>query len=511
MKSETLQDSGADLAQFIRRHPWLTAIVVFIAACVAVFFFLEWRSEKRWQRYAAEARARGVKLMAADFVRPEIPDEQNFAALPMIRRLFTGDEGGKLFFLPPVKSSKSDKSDYLLFPDGNAPPDRANPGQNPNIDLAIWRDYFHAVGFLTEKSDNPARDVLRALERFAPEFREWSEWHTRPQCRFLIDYTQGFNVRLPHLIPAQAATRMFVLRMRAHLAAGDSAAAYADFQDGLQVYRMLREEPSLIHGLVRIGTVGMLLDGLGDGLKNRTWAPAELERIQGDLAAIRLMDDWQFVLASERGSFNFTVESWLKATIRERGRMLSGNFGFLSPDRSTEITFQLCPRMVYRDNQLRKNRHVDELQARIDTGSQTLNLDGLTPSLGNGPTDIFERFHYFLFFISAGVYTSVETRFAWLEVVLDEARIACALERFRAKHGAYPEQLTELAPEFLPTLPSDLYARASFHYQRVGETSYRLYSVGENRTDDGGQRVPGVPDRKQLDAVWPYAPAPAAP
>ena len=38
-----------------------------------------------------------------------------------------------------------------------------------------------------------------------------------------------------------------------------------------------------------------------------------------------------------------------------------------------------------------------------------------------------------------------------------------------------------------------------------------IWSVGPNRTDDGGQLMPGVSERKQLDAVWPYAPAPVAP
>lgn len=507
MKAETLQDSGADLALFVRRHPWLTAIVGFIAVCVIVFFCLEWRSEKRWQRYAAEARASGTKLMPADFVRPEIPEAQNFAALPMIRRLFDGSESPKLFDLPLVKSNKLD---YERFPKGNAPPDRADPEKGPNIDLTIWRDYFYAVGFLGEKSDNVARDVLRALEHFAPEFGEWSEWRRRPQCRLPIDYAKGLNVRLPHLGPLQAAMKMFVLRMRAHLAVGDSAAAYLDFQDALQVYRMLSEEPSLIHGLVRMAIVHMLLDGLGEGLQNRTWAPAELEKIQVDLATIRLIDDWRLSLASERSGFNGIVETWLNASFRERERMVSEYFGFFSPNRAGTIAIEFCPRMVFRDNQLRNNRYTDELLARIDTVNQTVNLDGLTPSLGNGAGS-FEELHYYLFFMSTGPYRKIESRYLLVEAFLDEARVACALDRFRAKYGVYPEKLSELSPEFLTVPPIDIYARAPFHYQRVGKVSFRLYSVGANRTDEGGQLAPGVPEHKQLDAIWPYAPTTAAP
>lgn len=331
MKSETLQDSGADLALFLRRHPWLTSIVILIAVCTVIFFCLEWRSEQRWQRYAAEARAHGVKLMLTDFAQPEIPDAQNFAALPMMRKLFTEPEGAKPFHLPQAKSGGADN---LQFPKGNAPPSYGDPTKGPNIDLAIWQDYFQAAGFLAEKSSAPAHGVLQALDHFAPEFREWSEWRTRSQCHFPLVLTNPLGMHLPHVDPAHAAAKMFTLRMRAHLAVADSGAAYTDFQDALQAYRMFREEPLLVIGLVRIAILRTVLDGVGDGLKNRSWGPAELEKIQGDLAAIHLIDDWRFALASERGSFNTTVELWLNASIRERGRIIAKYFGDPAPERS---------------------------------------------------------------------------------------------------------------------------------------------------------------------------------
>jgi hypothetical protein len=300
--------------------------------------------------------------------------------------------------------------------------------------------------------------------------------------------------------------------MRAHLASGDSTAAYADFQDALQAYRLLLAEPSLISGLVRTSILHTLLDGVGDGLQHRSWTAADLERVQGDLSSIRLMDDWRSALDSERGGFNTTIDSWLNASMRERSRLVTESFGFVvRPAESTVLIFQLCPRMVFRDNQLRKNRYFDELLARIDAKSQALDIDGTTPSLGNGPVDTFERLHYFLFFMSAGVYRMAESRLISAQTVLDETRLACALERFRMKHGAYPETLAELAPEFIAAIPLDPYSHATYRYRRVGNSSFHLYGVGENRTDEGGQIAPGVPERKQLDAVWPYEPAPSTP
>lgn len=64
--------------------------------------------------------------------------------------------------------------------------------------------------------------------------------------------------------------------------------------------------------------------------------------------------------------------------------------------------------------------------------------------------------------------------------------LAFALRAHRLKYGAYPADLAALAPEFIPTIPTDPFARnAPLHYQRKG-SAYLLYSVGPDGKDDGG-------------------------
>src|SRR6187401_3782852 len=74
---------------WFRKHPVIAVLAVIVLGCVGGHYFLNWRAERRWQAYAVEARARGVKLALTDFERPEIPDAENFAALPMMRAIFT--------------------------------------------------------------------------------------------------------------------------------------------------------------------------------------------------------------------------------------------------------------------------------------------------------------------------------------------------------------------------------------------------------------------------------------
>lgn len=65
--------------------------------------------------------------------------------------------------------------------------------------------------------------------------------------------------------------------------------------------------------------------------------------------------------------------------------------------------------------------------------------------------------------------------------------IVLALERFAAAHGHLPEELDELAAEFLPDVPIDPFATsAPFRYCRIASEGYVLYSVGQDGIDHGG-------------------------
>jgi hypothetical protein len=64
---------------------------------------------------------------------------------------------------------------------------------------------------------------------------------------------------------------------------------------------------------------------------------------------------------------------------------------------------------------------------------------------------------------------------------------ALAIERYRRVHGgALPGSLSDLTPEFLTAPLVDPYTGRELHY-RSATSGYRIYSVGANRTDDGGE------------------------
>ena len=90
---------------------------------------------------------------------------------------------------------------------------------------------------------------------------------------------------------------------------------------------------------------------------------------------------------------------------------------------------------------------------------------------------------------------------------LDQARVACALERYRLARGEYPPTLDALVPQFIQKLPRDLIGGQPLKYRRADDGRFILYSIGWNEKDDGGQEVlnkDGKPNLEQGDWVWRY-------
>lgn len=65
------------------------------------------------------------------------------------------------------------------------------------------------------------------------------------------------------------------------------------------------------------------------------------------------------------------------------------------------------------------------------------------------------------------------------------ARTMLAVEQYGSVHGAPPDSLSVLAPEFATTVPVDPFTGDPLKYQILVD-GYQVYSVGKDRRDDGG-------------------------
>jgi hypothetical protein len=66
------------------------------------------------------------------------------------------------------------------------------------------------------------------------------------------------------------------------------------------------------------------------------------------------------------------------------------------------------------------------------------------------------------------------------------AVVAVAVERYRLRHGAWPDALAVLVPELLPAVPTDPFDGQPLRYRRTAD-GVVFYSVGTDGTDDSGK------------------------
>jgi len=95
---------------------------------------------------------------------------------------------------------------------------------------------------------------------------------------------------------------------------------------------------------------------------------------------------------------------------------------------------------------------------------------------------------------AADTFQTGRDRFLTCQAVAAILRTEIALLRFHAAHGRYPDQLTQLVPAFLPSVPADPFgggAGVPLRYRRAADgKSFLLYSLGAGLQDHGGHFTP---------------------
>ncbi|MDB6174591.1 MAG: hypothetical protein JWL59_3902 [Chthoniobacteraceae bacterium] len=474
--------------------------LLFVFACVAtllVAIYVEegWRGRRAWAAYQAASIHRGTKLVLEDYLSADIPDAQNFAALPVFQEPFIAAQNGKpapqTFAFPTVKDPRPNTADLL---------------KTQRIDLAAWRDFFVKAKLLDAPGPDAARDVLRALEHYKPALEQVHEAGTRPFSRFPVKWSDGFSALLPHLPTFQQATALVALRMSAHLAANESEAAYADFSDGLNLYQGLRNEPVVLCGLVRISMINRLINGVWDGLAGHQWAEPQLRALQTDLRALNLMEDYSFSLGSERGGLNSTL-----GALSDRG--MSGLIELVAisvdgkPQAASAALFTgIYPRGWWLQNQVLINQLFDQSLDRLDprTGvvqpdaGQKIEFDRMCGS------SLWRRIYYAPTNLLLPAYEPIAANYFAAHTRVGQTDIACALERFHRAKSSFPQRLEELIPDFIPSIPRDVMDGAPMRYHRTPTGSFELWSIAINRRDDSAMVAPERDVRSQPDWVWRY-------
>ena len=501
---------------FTRKVLVRLAFIVLVLATLLLVFITEenWRGRRAWAAYRGAAEARGEQLFMKDFIPADIPDAENYAAIPLLRGVFERtNEGNALvtsFSLPNDNLPNRPKGQMFAAVSDERP-----------TDLAWWQEYFVWGKLVKEKSGNAARDVLDGLGKYEPALQQLRDASSRPRCKFPTNWQDGFSTALPHMTVLQGAARLFVLRMDALLALGDSAAAYAEFRHVLRIHDALITEPSLISGLVRISALRIMASGVRDGLAAGRWTDAELRAIEKDLAGVNMLAGFQYAIATERGSFNEEMQR-LVAAGTERKAELFALSKFIDGSERTkpvpDVVWSIYPDGWFYLNMVKASEYFDQVLAPFRLGADGNPVVVIRED--KSAMESLESTHALsgpkgLCYLWIGIFLpaigSAQNAFLAGHTIVQQTRLGCALERFRRAKGAFPTELAALVPEFIPAVPVDVCDGMPLRYRRNADGGYDLWSVARNRKDDGGKTGEAKVPRDHLDWVWHMPGDPVAP
>jgi hypothetical protein len=84
---------------------------------------------------------------------------------------------------------------------------------------------------------------------------------------------------------------------------------------------------------------------------------------------------------------------------------------------------------------------------------------------------------------------------------LRAARVGLAIQRYRLATDKLPDTLDDLVPTYLDAVPKDPFDGSEFRYKKL-ESGFVVYSVGEDKIDDGGQERLPFGERKKGSSTW---------
>ena len=484
-----------------------------LATLIAAFYAEEdWRGRHGWESYKHEWDAKGEKFDLLALVPQAVPDDQNFFTAP----IFTNMLSGKIIMLPygddggPDYPMDTNRSGYAVY-------------RMRMTDLSAWQNYYRHQTNVTlanrfpvmPQMQTPAADVLYALSKFDSPIEQLRKASERPYANVPIQYENGVNasaaILLPYLATLKRCTQLLQLRVSAELAAGQTTNALADVKLSLYLNDSLRSSPFLISCLVRIAIVSIDLQPIWEGLAEHKWSDEQLAELDAELRKMDFLTDSQTVMRSEEATSIATIDGWRQhrkeIATQSFERDAEGNRDHGVWDRIKNMANAAClswmPDGWYYQNELAVARMHQAWDSKIVDAKKGI----VSPEAIQEAS--LSDFHHksLLWNLYAGkmlpLLGAFARKVAIIQVEVDLARTACALERYRLAHGTYPETLDAIVPQYAQAIPRDIINGQPLHYRRTQDGNFVLYSVGWNETDDGG--LPGTyVDAKTGDWVWQY-------
>lgn len=365
--------------------------------------------------------------------------------------------------------------------------------------LILHYDPARGVGRIMRRPVPTAAEILDAFKTFEVTFRELREACRRPEARFDLDYSQGWERPYANFVFVRQLTRAAVLHASACLAVNDSSKALADVQTMLGLARIGQSEPTLVGAMISVAVINVAIQPVWEGMAAGRWNEEQLRTLQHEFSQIDLLSPVVRALRADLAQMTHIFELYSReqlitnvvytpldpANMSEQLQLAAITF---APRRSLEKAhISFCQGIeAYVDAIDLDRRVVSPRKALVAEAERNPELPFVKPFKPNWDLHFVNG----LKILSFGQNN------------IHELMVACALERYRLHEGKYPEQVQVLQPRFIDKFPPDIINGEPLQYRREAKANFRLYSIGWDEINDEGKGAPRY--WESGDWVWKY-------
>lgn len=318
------------------------------------------------------------------------------------------------------------------------------------------------------------RDFAAGIQECLPMLYEAA---ALPPGKFPVDYSKGFGVELHHLTPLRNTARALHIAALAAAYDGDHEGVFTALMAGIALPRALLQEYFSISQLVHGGCVRIMVEVMSDTISAGALSAAQLQQLQDAFSAANAPNSLRNALIATRV---FTISELqnpafiigktpLDDLIPGASKVLGrGVMAVGLGDRTLNQCFEAFEEMIR---------------------ASTLPYPEAIRIFRSICTQPQRRSRLFnLFYAIIPQFSQFPVIAANTTAALRQAETAAAIARYQLDHGGPPDDLNQLVPAYIPSVPEDPCDLQPMRYRREGDT-YILYSIGFNRRDDGGTKV----------------------
>jgi len=463
-----------------------------LGMCLVLFagliWWSHWRGRKTLQAWKARMTAQGERFGIDELAPPPKTNDSNvgelIAAANRLRcHAFNPAYFSSLDFIAPGQARAPWLGTNLA----------GERGQGP----ATWAQVAQEM--------ESARDDLDAIHAALKN----------PAASSVINYR---NFGAANVLAMRGVAQWLVCEAIEQMHRNDLSAAQDTLRAVTALARLHRDDLTVVNQMIRVAIAGLAFDAIWPALQVPGWTEPQLEELQSQWQQLEFFRIVPSTMEMERASvvelFDRSRTSGLKQTRRSFAFTTSPgwNIQTLAEDYVIDPLWRVA---WSEQDELFYLETMQRVLEALRSGSQHKSWARLSAELTEAK-DRFERtlkaldsFRFSLSGMASPNFIKVFETVMRQETQRSLIIAAIALQRYRLRYGKLPPDLASLAPEFLPAVPVDYMNGQPLHYRVEPDGSLRLYSVGLDGKDDGGnpecaaawKAYSGLFDGR--DAVWP--------